>query len=110
MFWWGTGAGALASALVVAALFAVGTLAFNQGGLVSLDPKKVEMEIQMGLEEQGVTTTVECPTTIVAPVGFSFSCMVGLPTGFTFADVTIANVLGELIWKARNEPMPEVQP
>jgi hypothetical protein len=43
-------------------------------------------------------------------VGFSFSCMVGLPTGFTFADVTIANVLGELIWKARNEPMPEVQP
>jgi hypothetical protein len=65
----------------------------------------------MGLEEQGVTTTnVECPNPILAPVDFSFTCMVGLPTGFTVADVTILNPFGEITWNARNKPLIDSGP
>jgi hypothetical protein len=109
-FWWGSGIGIAASGVAVAVLFAFGIFSINSSSLVSLDPKKVALEIQMGLEEQGVTTTVECPGTIVAPVGFSFTCMVGLPTGFTIADVIIGNAFGEVIVNLRNKPSSDVSP
>jgi hypothetical protein len=101
-FWWGSGIGVAVSAVIAAVLFAFGIFSINSSSLVSLDPKKVALEIQFALEEEGVTTTVECPTTIIAPVGFSFECMVTTPEGgFSQADITIGNVLGEIIWSLR---------
>jgi hypothetical protein len=101
-FWWGSGIGIAVSAVAAAVLFAFGVLSVNSAGLVSLDPDRVALEIQFALEEQGVTTTVECPSTIIAPVGFGFQCMVTTPEGaFSQADITIGNVLGEIIWSLR---------
>jgi hypothetical protein len=101
-FWWGSGIGVAASAVAAAVLFAFGIFSINSSTLVSLDPEKVALEIQMTLEEQGIENTVTCPPEIVAPVGFGFECMVGTPEGnFSQADVTIGSAFGEIIWSLR---------
>jgi hypothetical protein len=90
------------SGVAVAVLFAFGIFSINSSSLVSLDPKKVELEIQMELEEQGVTADVVCPNPIVAPVGFSFTCTAGTREGtYSPADITIVSVLGEIYWSLR---------
>jgi hypothetical protein len=102
IFWWGIGLGIAVSAVVAAVLFAAGIFSINSSTLVSLDPEKVALEIQMALEEQGIENTVDCPAQIVAPVGFGFECMVGTPEGkFSQADVTIGSAFGEIIWNLR---------
>jgi hypothetical protein len=101
-FWWGSGIGVAVSAVAAAVLFAFGIFSINSSTLVSLDPEKVALEIQMELEEQGVTADVQCPSPIVAPVGFAFSCTVGTPEGlYSPADITIVSVLGEIYWSLR---------
>jgi hypothetical protein len=96
--------GAIASAIAVVALLAFGIFTINTAGLVSLDSNKVELRIQSELEEVGITTTVGCPESIVAPVGFLFVCSVQTPEGaVSMAEVAIANVLGDIIWNLRTE-------
>jgi hypothetical protein len=103
-FWWGSGLGVIASAIAAAALLASGILTINSAGLVSLDSNKVELQIQSKLEEVGITTTVGCPESIVAPAGFLFVCSVQTPEGaVSMAEVAIVNVLGDISWNLRTE-------
>ena len=104
MFWWGAVAAFFVSGVIAAVLAASGIFSVNSSGLVSLDSEKVALEIQLSLEESGVTSTVGCPGYIAAPIGFSFVCMVNTPEArVTQAEVTIVNVLGEIIWNLRDE-------
>ena len=78
---------------------AMGILSFNQAGLVSLDSKMVAKRVMAELEEQSVIATVECPSTISAPVGFMFFCMAQTPeANVARVQVTIVNVIGDISW------------
>ena len=101
-FWWGSLMGTVMSAVLVLAMFVLGIFTFNISGVVSIDPKQAALEMQFELEQQGVEISVECPPVIVAPVGFSFECVAATPKGeFSQIDVTIENVIGDLIWSYR---------
>jgi hypothetical protein len=101
-FWWGSLMGTLAAAVLVFAMFILGIFTFNIGGVVSIDPKRAALEMQYELEQQGVEVSVVCPPVIVAPIGFSFECVATTPKGqFTQVDVTIENVIGDLMWSYR---------
>jgi hypothetical protein len=101
-FWWGSLMGTLAAAVLVFAMFVLGIFTFNLGGVVSIDPKRAALEMQYELEQQGVEVSVECPPVIVAPIGFSFECVARKANGeFTQVDVTIENIIGDLIWSYR---------
>jgi len=103
-FLWGGVAGVVVAAIAVGALFFTGVFTVNTAGLVSLDSQKVELRIQLELEDSSITTEVACPETIVAPIGFSFVCMVQTPEGYVSqADVTITNVIGDINWNLRTE-------
>ena len=108
-FLWGGALGIVASSIVVGALFVFGIFAVNSAGLVSLDSQKVALRIQLELEDAGITATVACPESIVAPVGFLFVCMVQTPAGYVSqAEVAISNVLGDVNWNLRTElPLDE---
>jgi len=94
--------GTLAAAVLVFAMFILGIFTFNLGGVVSIDPKRAALEMQYELELQGVAVSVECPPVIVAPIGFSFECVATTPDGkFTQVDVSIENIIGDLIWSYR---------
>ena len=96
--------GTIVAAVLVVAMFVLGLFTFNTSGLVSLDSAKVELRIQLELEEQGITATVNCPDDILAPKFFMFLCNAQTPDGYVSqAQVTIANVLGDIIWNLKTE-------
>ena len=99
--------GTIAAAVLVFAMLVLGIFTFNIGGVVSIDPKRAALEMQYELELKGVAVSVECPPVIVAPIGFSFECVATTPEGkFTQVDVTIENVIGDLIWSYRYDLTP----
>ena len=96
--------GMIVAAVLVVAMFVLGLFTFNTSGLVTLDSAKVELRIQLELEDKGITATLECPEQIVAPTGFMFLCLAQTPEGYvSHTQVTIANVLGDLIWNLKTE-------
>jgi hypothetical protein len=89
--------GILASVLVVGSLLLTGVMSFNRDGLVSLNPQSVAKQVVEGLDKQGITATVECPATLVAPTGFSFICMAqGEDASVAQVSVTIADAMGDI--------------
>ena len=91
--------GLVLALVVVLALLGTGVLAFNRDGLVSLDSKLASKRIATELQDQKISAVVECPETIVAPVGFSFICMVNTPEGnVARVQVTIKNIIGDIFW------------
>jgi len=91
--------GIVAVLVAVGSLILAGVLSFNRDGLVSLDPESVAAQLVSELDKQAVTATVECPATLVAPVGFSFICMAqGEQASVAQINVTIVDSLGELGW------------
>lgn len=92
-------AGLVISAVALTLLFATGLIAPNVSGLVRLDAANVALRVQTELESQGITATVECPPSLVAPKNFSFKCGANTPEGaFAALTVTIVNELGDINW------------
>ena len=91
--------GILAVVLVVGGLVLTGVMSFNRDGLVSLNPEFVAKQLVSELDEQGITATVECPSTIVAPAYFSFVCMAqGEGASVAQVNVTISDAAGNISW------------
>lgn len=91
--------GIVAVLVVGGSLILAGVLSFNRDGLVSLDPESVAAQLVSELDQQGITATVECPATVVAPVGFSFICMAqGEEASVAQVSVTIADAVGNIGW------------
>lgn len=97
--WLGAAAGALLVALVGIILLGTGVLSLNSDGLVHLDPKRVALQIQADYKNNlGVIATVECPDNLVAPKNFSFKCMAQSGAAVATVDVTITDIIGNILW------------
>lgn len=102
--WLGAAAGALFVALVGMILIGTGYLNVSSDALVHLDSKRVALQIQADYEnELGVIATVECPENLVAPKNFSFKCMAQSGAAVATVEVTIADVIGNIIWVADSD-------
>lgn len=97
--WLGAVAGALLVAVTGIVLLSTGVLSLNSDGLVHLDPKRVALQIQADYENNlGIIATVECPKNLVAPKNFSFKCMAQSGAAVATIDVTITDVIGNILW------------
>jgi hypothetical protein len=97
--WLGVVAGALLVAIVGFVLIGFGVLSFNTDGLVRLDPERVAMQIQAEYKDNlGVTAVVECPEQLVAPKNFSFKCMAQSGASVATVNVTITDLIGNILW------------
>jgi hypothetical protein len=97
--WLGIVAGALLVAIVGFVLIGFGVLSFNTDGLVRLDPERVAMQIQADYKDNlGITAVVECPEQLVAPKNFSFKCMAQSGAAVATVNVTITDLIGNIIW------------
>jgi hypothetical protein len=95
----GIASGILAATILVLIMVATGLLTFTLSGLVTLSPASVAKQIVADLESQGITATVECPSSLVAPTGFSFVCMAqGEDASVAQVNVTIVDSNGEIGW------------
>ncbi|MDF9809687.1 uncharacterized protein (DUF58 family) [Aurantimicrobium minutum] len=102
--WLGVAAGSLFVALVGIILLSTGFLSLNVNGLVHLDSKRVELQIQADYKNNlGVIATVECPKDLVAPKNFSFKCMAQSGASVATVEVTITDVIGNIIWTPQSD-------
>jgi hypothetical protein len=97
--WLGAAAGGLLVAVIGIVLLITGVLSLNSDGLVHLDPKRVALQIQADYKNNlGIIATVECPKNLVAPKNFSFKCMAQSGAAVATVDVTITDVIGNILW------------
>ena len=100
----GLASGILAATILVLIMIATGLLSFTRSGLVTLSPASVAKQIVADLELQGITATVECPSSIVAPKFFSFICMAqGENASTAQVNVTIVDSNGEIGWHLKSD-------
>lgn len=99
MGWLGAVAGALVVGIVGLILLGFGVLSFNTDGLIRLDPERVAMQIQADYKDNlGINAVVECPDLLVAPKNFTFKCMAQSGAAVATVNVTIIDLIGNVIW------------
>jgi hypothetical protein len=97
--WLGAAAGALFVAVVGIVMISTGFLSLNSDALVHLDSKRVELQIQAEYKNNlGVKAIVDCPENLIAPKNFSFKCMAQSGASVATIEVTITDIIGNVIW------------
>lgn len=97
--WFGLAVGALAVGAIVLVLRGFGVINFTSSGIVHLDPARVALQIQTDYKDNlGIIADVKCPENLVAPLNFSFKCMAQSGAAVATVNVTIVDVLGNILW------------